>query len=186
MSRVKPVAYLRGSRAVVWDSEAASQIFGLGFYGKPIGIPKPKSPNFEKPLILDLIEAAYLASKGEIRLYDPEDERFLTPRELAELASHTYNLFEEKLLTYTDLRNAGYVVTSGMKFGSAFAVYKKGPGIDHAPFIVDVRRLKDKVDSTDIVRAGRLATTVRKRFIIAIPNLKTQRIDYLLFRWWKA
>jgi len=186
MSQGKPVAHLKGTRAVVWGSEEASKIFGMGFYGKPIGIPKPKSPDFEKPLILDLIEAAYLARKGEIRLYDPDGERFLTARELAEYASHTYNLFEEKLLAYTDLREAGYVVTSGMKFGSAFAVYKKGPGIDHAPFIVDVGRLKDRVDSTEIVRAGRLATTVRKRFIIAIPNLKTRRIDYLLFRWWKA
>ena len=79
-----------------------------------------------------------------------------------------------------------YIVTSGMKFGSDFAVYKHGPGIDHAPFIVSVSKADTMIDSTEIVRAGRLATTVKKRFIIAVPNLKTGIVNYLLFKWWKA
>ena len=79
-----------------------------------------------------------------------------------------------------------YIVTSGMKFGSDFAVYKHGPGLDHAPFIVSVSKADTMIDSTEIVRAGRLATTVKKRFIIAVPNLKTGIVNYLLFKWWKA
>ena len=42
------------------------------------------------------------------------------------------------------------------------------------------------MDATDIVRAGRLATTVRKRFIIAVPQPKTGKVEYLMFKWWKA
>ena len=81
----------------------------------------------------------------------------------------THNLFQEKLLVYKDLRRSEYIVTSGMKFGSDFAVYKHGPGLDHAPFIVSVSKADTMIDSTEIVRAGRLATTVKKRFIIAVP-----------------
>jgi tRNA splicing endonuclease len=36
------------------------------------------------------------------------------------------------------------------------------------------------------VKAGRLATTVRKRFIIAVPDLTTKKTRYLIFKWFKA
>ena len=78
------------------------------------------------------------------------------------------------------------MVTPGVKYGCDFAVYRRGPGIDHAPYIVSVKSRKDEVSATDIVRAGRLATTVRKRFIIAVPDLDRRRIEYLIFRWFKA
>jgi tRNA-intron endonuclease len=65
-------------------------------------------------------------------------------------------------------------------------VYKHGPGVDHAPYMVSVRKAKDEVTATDVVKAGRLATTVRKRFIIAIPDLEAEEIRYLIFKWFKA
>jgi len=42
------------------------------------------------------------------------------------------------------------------------------------------------VTATEIVKAGRLATTVRKRFIIAVPDPETENIQYLIFKWFKA
>jgi tRNA-intron endonuclease len=84
------------------------------------------------------------------------------------------------------LRGRGYVVSTGIKFGSDFAIYRYGPGIDHAPYLVQVKRSDYTIDSTDIVRAGRLATTVRKSFIVAIPRIEDGRISYLLFRWFKV
>lgn len=38
----------------------------------------------------------------------------------------------------------------------------------------------------EIVLAGRLATTVRKQFTIAVPKAKSGRVDYLVFKWFKA
>ena len=52
---------------VVWDPKYGSELFKLGFYGKPLGIPKPKAPDFEVPLILDLIEGLYLLEKGLLK-----------------------------------------------------------------------------------------------------------------------
>ncbi len=77
-------------------------------------------------------------------------------------------------------------MTPGIKYGCDFAVYKHGPGIDHAPYMVSVKRLEEEVTATDIVKAGRLATTVRKRFILAIPNQEAEQIQYLIFKWFKA
>ena len=53
---------------VVWNPEEGSVLYKLGYYGKPIGIPKPKIPDFDVPLILDLMEGVYLVEKEKIRV----------------------------------------------------------------------------------------------------------------------
>jgi len=40
--------------------------------------------------------------------------------------------------------------------------------------------------ATEIVKAGRLATTVRKRFIIAVPDLEKNKTQYFIYKWFKA
>ena len=40
--------------------------------------------------------------------------------------------------------------------------------------------------ATSMVRSGRLATTVRKQFIIAIPDKEGKGIDFLRYDWWRA
>jgi tRNA-intron endonuclease len=52
--------------------------------------------------------------------------------------------------------------------------------------MVSVRKAKDEISATDVVKAGRLATTVRKRFIIAIPDLEAEDVRYLIFKWFRA
>ncbi|TRO48068.1 tRNA-intron lyase, partial [Candidatus Bathyarchaeota archaeon] len=73
-----------------------------------------------------------------------------------------------------------------IKFGCDFAVYKYGPGVEHAPYMVSVKQEGSDISATEIVKAGRLATTVRKRFIIAVPDLKAEKPKYLIFKWFKA
>jgi len=171
---------------VIWDSKNGSELFKLGFYGKPLGIPKPKSPEFDVPLILDLMEGLYLVEKGLIKVVESPGKSNVDFEVLRNRARRLYENFDLKYLVYRDLREKGLVVTPGVKYGCDFAVYKRGPGIDHAPYMVSVKSRKDEISATDIVRAGRLATTVRKRFIIAVPDFEGNRIEYLIFRWFKA
>jgi len=171
---------------IIWDSKNGSELFKIGFYGKPLGIPKPKSPEFDVPLILDLMEGLYLVEKGLIRVVESPGKNSVDFEELKDRARRLYEDFDLKYLVYRDLREKGLVVTPGVKYGCDFAVYKQGPGIDHAPYMVSVKSRRDEISATDIVRAGRLATTVRKRFIIAVPDLERNRIEYLIFRWFKA
>ena len=79
----------------------------------------------------------------------------------------------------------GYVVSPGIKFGCDFAVYEHGPGIDHAPYLVQVVKPSDNLTTTGIVLAGRLATTVKKQFILAIPYLKLRKVHFVGFDWWR-
>ncbi len=179
-------AELLESNLIVWNAEEGSKLYSNGFYGKPIGIAKPKSTEFDVPLILDLIEGLYLLENDMIEVYRGPDKARVSARGLRSYAKKTYKDFDLNYAVYRDLREGSYVVLPGIKFGCTYALYEKGPGVDHAPYLVSVSDSEENITSTDIVRAGRLATTVRKRFIIAVPNLKTKKVRYLMFDWFKA
>jgi tRNA-intron endonuclease len=171
---------------VVWNSTEGSQLYKTEFYGKPLGIPKPKIPEFDVPLLLDLMEGLYLAEKGMITIYEGSGKRKVGLKKLKQKARQLYDEFDEKYAVYRDLRDSGLIVTPGIKFGCDFAVYKYGPGVEHAPYMVSVKKAGSEISATEIVKAGRLATTVRKRFIIAVPDLDTEKTKYLIFKWFKA
>lgn len=171
---------------VVWNTAHGSELYKMGFYGKPLGIAKPKFPEFNAPLILDLMEGLYLAEKRLITVYEGSEKKKVSLKILRQRTKQLYDEFDEKYFVYRDLRDSGLIVTPGIKFGCDFAVYKHGPGVEHAPFMVSVKSAKSEITATEIVKAGRLATTVRKRFIIAVPDKANEKIRYLMFKWFKA
>ncbi len=171
---------------VVWDSAEGSQLYKAGYYGKPVGIAKPKIPEFTVPLILDLMEGLYLAEENKITVHEGSGKRKVSLKTLRQKTRQLYEEFDEKYAVYRDLRDSGMIVTPGIKFGCDFAVYKYGPGVEHAPYMVSVKNSGSDISATEIVKAGRLATTVRKRFIIAVPDLATEKTKYLIFKWFKA
>jgi tRNA-intron endonuclease, archaea type len=162
------------NRIIIHDIENSRYLFGNGYYGKPLGIPKPKGIDFESPLILDLIESYYLIQKGELQIT------------LKMICKRQYDKFDSKFVVFQNLRNQGYIVSPGIKFGCDFAVYERGPGIDHAPFLVQVLTREEQITASAIVLAGRLATTVKKQFIIAIPKLRERTVEFIGFEWWRA
>jgi tRNA-intron endonuclease len=185
MPKQKARGRLFENRVVVWNIEASRRLFKDGYYGKPLGIPKPKDFEFDAPLVLDLMEAYHLMTRKAITIED-QSGRELTPKQLQEVCEASYTDFSEKFMVYRKLREAGYVVTPGIKFGSDFAVYEHGPGVDHAPYIVQVMGPNSTMTATSMVRSGRLATTVRKQFIIAIPDHSKKTVEFLRYDWWRA
>jgi tRNA-intron endonuclease len=171
---------------VVWDTKQSSELYRAGYYGKPLGIPKPKIAEFNVPLVLDLMEGLYLAENKTIRVVEGQEGRRVGLEKIRRRARKLYDEFDLKYTVYRDLRKNGFIVTPGIKFGCDFAVYKHGPGLEHAPYMVSVKKSEEDMTATDIVKAGRLATTVRKRFIVAIPDIEAKRIEYLIFKWFKA
>ncbi|MCS7129295.1 MAG: tRNA-intron lyase [Candidatus Caldarchaeum sp.] len=167
---------------VVWDVEDSRKLFSEGFYGKPLGIPKPRDIGFDAPLVLDLVEALYLQKKNKLEVFAQGEK--IKPDELERHAQAIDENFPIKYSVYSDLRERGFIVLPGIKFGSDFAAYRHGPGIDHAPFIIQVKRTFDQLSALEIIRSGRLATSVRKHFTVAVPT--DERVSYVLFEWWKA
>ncbi len=171
------------NRIIVWDIQESRDLFRNGYFGKPIGIPKPNPDEINVPLILDLMEGCYLLEISKIKIY--RDKKKVSLDELVKICREEYHNFDKKYLVYKDFREKEYVVNPGIKFGCDFAVYNRGPGIDHAPYLVQVYNKSDPISSTDVVLAGRLASSVKKQFILAIPSGKSS-VDYLALDWWKA
>jgi tRNA-intron endonuclease len=170
------------SRVVVFNPLYASYLYvKYNFFGAPLGINKPRLEYFSKPSELSLIEAFYLLKKDKITIFDVKNQVFMKEKEFFEICKEIHHKFEEKLVIYEDLREKGYVPRPGLKFGADFVVYKKGPGLEHSPFIVHVLDHNAKISAIDMVRAGRLATSVRKKFVIANPLTRS----YYFFEWFK-
>ena len=176
------VEALKDGRLVVWSLQESRRLYATGFYGKPLGIPKPKE-DFEAPLILDPIEGVYLLEKEMISVYSGEGKHEVDLEELRKSASGMLEGFDERYQIYRDLRERGLIVTPGIKYGCDFAVYEKGPGLDHAPYIIKVKSSGEGLTAAEIVEAGRLATSVRKTFIIAMVD--SGEIRFLSFKWWR-
>jgi tRNA-intron endonuclease len=176
---------LVGNRIIVWNLDNSRLLFGNGYFGKPLGIAKPKGTQFNHPLVLDLIEGYYLALKSKLKLRT-FDGRLLSALNIKTLCKKQYDEFDTKYLVFQDLRDRGYIVSPGIKFGCDFAVYERGPGIDHAPYLVQVCKPGYNITATAIVLAGRLATTVKKQFIVAIPKVHEKKVEFIGFDWWRA
>ena len=171
------------NRIVIWDIKDSQNLFKHGYFGKPIGIPKPKTDEINVPLILDLIEGCYLQEISKIKIY--KNNKKISLNEIIKICKKEYHNFDKKFQVYKDFREKGYVINPGIKFGCDFAVYQRGPGIDHAPYVIQVYNKSDVITSTGVVLAGRLSTSVRKQFILAIPKGKLH-VDYLALDWWRA
>jgi len=184
LSKEPITAELVNDRLVVWDIEGSRALYKMGYYGKPIGIPKPKGFDFEAPLTLDLIEGLYLSKRGTIRVV--KGNKRIGPAALERIARRYHDRFDLKYKVFENLRDKQYIVGPGIKFGCDFAVYEHGPGVDHAPFLIEVRETGDQLTAADLVRAGRLATTVKKRFVFSVVDKKTGSTHYLVSKWWKA
>jgi len=173
---------LLGIRVVVFNVNDARRLYSLGFYGKPLGVAKPRGVDFDAPLELGLVEAVYLAEKGYL-LVEDLDGRLVPIGELRDYARRMVERFDSIYSVYRDLRERGLIVRSGLKFGADFAVYERGPGFEHAPYLVHVVEGGSVVEPLEIVRAGRLSHSVRKYFVLALVESPGAAIKYVAFEW---
>lgn len=177
------VGELINDRVMIWDHSDGSKIYNNGFFGKPVGIRKPKGKEFDRPLELSLFEAYYLLKNNTICILDNESKE-ITKDRLFQIGLKKIELFEEKLLIFEDMRARGLVPRPGLKFGADFAVYQQGPGLDHSPYVITALPRGSDLTAIELVRAGRLATSVRKKFVIATIH-STNEISYFGFVWQK-
>ncbi len=174
--------YLLYNRVIIPDIDCANEIYWNGFYGTFLGVAKPRKKGIQSPLELSIIEALYLLKNKKLQVL--QGTRVINEDELYSYGVKRIQRFKELYLVYEDLRKKGFVVRRGLKFGCDYLVYKYGPGIDHAPYGVQVFRYGEAFDPIELVRMGRLLHSVRKKLILAIV-LNDDKIKYLLLEWWR-
>ena len=140
--------------------------------------------NFGKPfpeknldrLELDLIEAFYLLEKGEIEVY--KDDKKLSKEEFLKYCNKKIKNFYMLYIVFKDLRDKGYTVKTGFKFGTHFRVYEKGVKIkkgpkepyEHTKYVLHVAKEEDVFSLPEMSRAVRLAQNIRAKMLWAVVD----------------
>lgn len=165
-----------GDAYLIFNEEDAKTLYWGEYFGRPVNNPKPKAGDRLAPMRLSKYEVLYLLEKQRITVVrGGKKVRVPEPKGLSAL---TYAI-------YKDLRSKGLIVRSGLKFGATFAVYIKGPGIDHAPFLVQVVQEDYRLTGIEVIRAGRLSHGARKRFVFATV-IDGKKPIYITLRWVKT
>ncbi len=135
---------------------------------------------------LDVYETLMLIDAGDLSL------RNATRAEVASLATGRRPDFMSLYEVYCDWRAKGYVVKTGFKFGTHFRVYFPGArpmGASdaeqtHSKHVIQVFPKDSRLLISEWARAIRVAHSVRKTFILALPGRAKsgkKEIDYILY-----
>src|ERR1035441_8680427 len=104
----------------------------------------------EDGLELSLIEALYLMEKGKLEVNIDSDD--VTIEKLIKLIRGQGSF--TNYIVFKDLRNRGYIVKTGFKYGSEFRLYERGksPGDGHSNYLVKVASENSKFMMSDLDR----------------------------------
>lgn len=166
------IFHLSGNRAFSTDKNAVDGLYNNRHYGKLVN----------GKVFLSLLEAAYLTERGKIEVRDCKKK--LSLEEIMKLGRKGDELFDAKYLVYKDLRDRGYTVKSGLKFGSHFRVYRRGME-EHAQWLVWVVPEHKTLTPHDVTARVRVAHGVRKEMIMAVVDddgdVVYYRIEWMKF-----
>ena len=118
--------------------------------------------------------------KGKITIF--ENEKEYTLNELSDLLKE--KKLYSKYLVFKDLRNRGYIVKTGFKYGSEFRLYERGksPGDGHSDFLVRVISENYDLNVMDFSSYVRVAHGVNKNLMLAVVDEEGD-ITYYNIEW---
>ena len=136
----------------------------------------------EEGLILSLYEAAYLLERGKIRV--TREGREMSYEEFLEYAEKVEPRFFVKYTVFRDVRDRGYVIKTGFKFGSHFRVYPRGkkPGEAHTQYVIVVVSEEDSFEPNEVARMVRVATGIRTKLLLAFVDSENDIVYYKIER----
>jgi tRNA-intron endonuclease len=132
---------------------------------------------FEDHLDLALSEALHLVERGELEV--EEDGEALSREDLFDRFASRDDEFSQKYAVYSDLRERGYIIKSGFKFGAHFRVYprgvnpyKEGPKSqkEHTQWVVHAVPENHTISFAEMSRAVRLAQNIHSTMLWAVVD----------------
>jgi len=134
----------------------------------------------EDGLQLSIIEALYLMEKGKLDVkIDSEDVSIENLLKIIRKQGSFTNY-----IVYRDLRNRGYIVKTGFKYGSEFRLYERGksPGDGHSNYLVKVANENNEFLMSDLSSYVRVAHGVNKKLLFAVVDDEND-ITYYNVEW---
>ncbi len=163
---------LLGNKVIVDDATLKGTLVEKGF-GESKG----------RKLILDLFEAVYLVEKEKIIVLDKKGKA-LSSTKLVSIGLEHDKKFYSKCVVYSDVKEKGYCIKTGLKFGFDFRIYPKGKkmGEVHSEFGLNVNDESEKISMTQLSRITRLAGNIHISSIIAVVDREDEVNYYSLDR----
>lgn len=134
----------------------------------------------EDGLQLSIIEALYLMEKGKIEVELNSEGVSI---------EYMFGLIRKSgsfsnYIVYRDLRNRGYIVKTGFKYGSEFRLYDRGksPGDGHSNYLVKVASENSEFMMSDLSSYVRVAHGVNKKLLFAVVDEEND-ITYYNVEW---
>ncbi|MFB6213062.1 MAG: tRNA-intron lyase [Candidatus Nanohaloarchaea archaeon] len=164
-------AKLAESRVRITDEDGAKEVYSDYYYGK-------FQCDEEEVLELSLSEAMHLVDRDVIEVEGASGETF-SREELHDRFVELDDEFSHKYKVYRDLRERGYIVKSGFKFGSHFRVYEEGVNPysegpkrqkQHTKWVVHAVPENHTLSFQEMSRAVRLAHNIRATMLWGVVD----------------
>ncbi len=135
---------------------------------------------------LDIYEMLFLMERGNLSLKN------ITKKEAVLYAVSMRKEFPKLYGVYADWREKGYIIKTGFKFGTHFRVYFPGARPSHrddsewvhSKHVIHVFPKESRLLISEWARAIRVAHSVKKTFILAVPGKSDRKkvsIDFILY-----
>ncbi len=161
----KVEGFLLQDRVRVW--EGFENIHNELYYGK----------KFDDHVDLSLSEAMHLVERDELVVKD--DDKEYGRKELFSKFCSYDDEFQQKFVVYSDLRERGYILKSGFKFGAHFRVYPRGVNPykdgpkdqkEHTKWVVHSVPEDHNLSFAEMSRAVRLAQNIRATMLWGVVD----------------
>jgi len=179
---IQGLFFIADITTVIDDKEKGRQLYENYWFGQ-YGTYKVKEHGQLNKL--DIYETLFLMDKGVLSVSN------FTRKQITDIANKRRPDFQKLYDVYSDWRDKGYVIKTGFKFGTHFRVYfpgaqpvKTDSSWIHSMHVIHVFPRDAKLLISEWARAIRVAHSVRKTFILAIPGKsrkKTLSIDFALY-----
>ncbi len=159
------------NKVAVWDKEQGNKLYSEKFFGKWIEEEKATY------LQLSLEEAMILLERGFLEI--KHNAKKLSSGEFYNICTAVDREFPHKFTVYRDLRNRGFIVKSGFKFGTHFRVYDRGVNPykigekdmkDHTKYNVHAVPENHTMSYQEWSRYVRLSQNIRARALLAVVD----------------
>ena len=165
--------------SLCFDQAKGKELFTKNWFGQ-MGVYRQERGDILK---LDFMETIFLGKHMGAFITDARTGKQASPESILEKVVKEREYAEQLYNVYEDWRLRGYVVKTGFKFGSHFRIYFPGASPAktekwiHSRHVLHVFPKEQKLIISEWARAVRVAHSVKKTFLLSIPEMKP--VDYV-------
>ena len=130
-------------------------------------------------VIYSPFEALYLAETQKAQAINTKTNKTIKEHELITILSKKHKDFLTKYLVFKALKNKGYLVKTGSKFGAEFRVYDNINSMNkHAKYLVYPIKQSEKSDWNEFISKNRIAHSTGKKLLLALVDSEDNVLFY--------